>query len=114
VRDGGVGERAAGGELVVRRDQRPRAVEDADARSLETCELPEAGLDSVEIGRDVQSPERDVASLELLQRLSRGEDAGAGPPASKGDVGRCFSVGNERGEHVARNCRVWGRVSAGG
>ena len=49
------GERSCRCQLVVGGDERPRPVEHADARSFESSELPEAGLDPVEPFRDVEA-----------------------------------------------------------
>jgi hypothetical protein len=75
MRHAGCGERAAGRELVVRRDERSRPVEDSDAGALEPCELLEPDLDPVEVLRDVEARDRDVASLERAKGFSRGKDA---------------------------------------
>ena len=46
-------ENASGLELVVRREQRPKTVEDADALGFEPADLPDARLDAVDRREDV-------------------------------------------------------------
>jgi len=69
----GAPEGACGEQLVVCGDERGRRVEHVDARRCESLELLRPGLDSVEPCSHVEPPERDVARLEIAERVARGQ-----------------------------------------
>jgi hypothetical protein len=67
-------ERAGGLELVVRREQGQRAVEHADARPLETAQMPQAVLDAIERRSDVETGQRLVARHQAGKGLARRQE----------------------------------------
>ena len=95
-----LGQRAAGRQLVVRRDERAGAVEDLDAGALEPRQLPESDLDPVELLRDVEPADRHVASGQRPQALHGRQHAQAWSTACQRDVRWRPPVGDDRGEHL--------------
>ena len=73
VRQAGEAESARGQQLVVRGDERGRAVEHLDAGHRHPLELERAALDAVEPLADVEPPQRDVSRLEDSQGVARGQ-----------------------------------------
>ena len=91
-----------GQQLVVRREQRPGAVEDDDAACGQRAERPEAVLDAVETVDDVESAERNRSRLQHRRGLLRDEDARVDPARrrrGKGDVRGGTALGDDREQH---------------
>jgi hypothetical protein len=101
VRNAGLSQDAARGELVVRVNERARPVEHPDAGALKARELPESRLDAVEVLRDVEPSNCNVSAFEGSDRLRGRENVEAGPASRQRGVRRCSPVGDERGEHLA-------------
>jgi hypothetical protein len=82
MRNAGGAQETGGDQLVVRGEERRRAVEDADALRLELADDPQSVLDAVELRRHVETIERDVAPAEREERIPRSEQlpVGATPP----------------------------------
>jgi hypothetical protein len=70
MRDPGQTEDARRGKLVVRGEQRPRAVHDLHALPLEPREAPEPGLDPIERRQDVEPCDRNISAPDTRQRGS--------------------------------------------
>jgi hypothetical protein len=104
MRDPGLHELAGGQELVVGREERARAVQDADAAGGELAELGDPVVDAVERGLHVEPAEGHVAGFQPLDGLFGREDERlhARPgPRSERDVGLRRALGDEREDHAA-------------
>ena len=73
-------------QLVVAAQERGWAIEDADALRLELRDAPDPVLDAVQVARDIEPVEGDVAGAQFEQCLARRNEmrASAGP-ASRGE-----------------------------
>ena len=92
-------------QLVVRREQRARAVEHDDAARGQRAERPEAVFDAVERVDDVQPAQRNRPRLEQRRRLLRDEDARVDPVRrrrGKGRVRGSTPLGDDREQHDIR------------
>ena len=89
-------------QLVVRGEQRPRAVENDDAACGQRAECPEPVFDAVERVGDVQPAQRDRSRLQQRRRLLRDEDARVDPvrrSRSQGCVRSSAALGDDREQH---------------
>jgi hypothetical protein len=98
MRDAGRGKGSRRRQLVVGGDERSRSVEDANARTFESSELPEAGLDPVELVGDVQAADGNVALAQFPESVNRREHLHPGTGCER-DIRRRSPVGDEGDGH---------------
>ena len=81
-----------------------RRVEHVDARGGEPLELLRSGLDPVEVLTHVEPPQRDVARLEIAERVARGQhgcrQAERGCGAGEGNVRLARMMGDDDELHA--------------
>src|SRR5690242_1774038 len=99
----GSAEKPRGDQLVVRGEERRGSVEDAHSLRLELAHDPEAFFDPVDVRRDVEPVQRDVAGTEVEQRIAWREQmrVGARPAtACESDIGIRDMVGDDGEVHA--------------